>query len=97
MDSSRCCAGCVFCLQNMIALLRRQDKDRKWRSNMTRVTREVALLEEDEYQLERIYPQVRASIHRCVHLPTGLWVHFYGTCGHGGGLSAHILCLHTCG
>jgi hypothetical protein len=44
--------------QDVIAMLRRQDKDRKWRSNLKRVEKEVVSLEEDEYQLERVYPQV---------------------------------------
>ena len=39
-------------------MLRRQDKDRRWRANYKRLEREVNSIEEDEYQLERVYPQV---------------------------------------
>lgn len=42
---------------NIAAMLRRQERDRKWRQNYKRLEREVVQLEEDEYQLERIYPQ----------------------------------------
>ncbi|GAX73906.1 hypothetical protein CEUSTIGMA_g1356.t1 [Chlamydomonas eustigma] len=42
---------------NMAQMLRRQDKDRRWRSNYKRLEREVNQLEEDEYQLERVFPQ----------------------------------------
>eukprot|EP00798_Chlamydomonas_sp_ICE-L_P025463 gene25463-11122_t len=37
--------------------MRRQDKDRRWRTNFKRLEREVLVLEEDEYQLERVFPQ----------------------------------------
>jgi LMBR1 domain-containing protein 1 len=42
----------------MSETMRKQDKDRKWRSNYKRLEREVLQLEEDEFQLERVYPQV---------------------------------------
>lgn len=44
-------------LVDMCALLRKQEKDRRWRSNLKRIEREVVQLEEDEWQLERVYPQ----------------------------------------
>lgn len=44
-------------------MLRRQEKDRKWRSNLKRVEKEVVQLEEDEWQLERVYPQVCVCPH----------------------------------
>lgn len=47
--------------QNMLTMMRRGERDRRWRSNFQKVQREVALLEEDEYQLERVFPQVRAA------------------------------------
>ncbi|EFJ42278.1 hypothetical protein VOLCADRAFT_67279 [Volvox carteri f. nagariensis] len=42
---------------NMLQLLRRGERDRRWRSNFQKLQREVALLEDDEYQLERVFPQ----------------------------------------
>lgn len=42
-------------------MLRRQERDRKWRANYKSLERKLVILEEDEYQLERIYPQVRAG------------------------------------
>jgi hypothetical protein len=48
--------------QNISQMLRRQDKDRRWRQNYKRLEREVNCLEEDEYQLERIYPQVGGKL-----------------------------------
>ena len=46
--------------QKLCDMLRRQDKDRRWRANYKRLEREVNSIEEDEYQLERVYPQVSA-------------------------------------
>jgi len=43
-------------------MLRRQDKDRRWRTNYKRLETEVNSIEEDEYQLERVYPQVRKRV-----------------------------------
>lgn len=60
--------------QNMIAMMRRQEKDRKWRSNLTRIGREVTLLEEDEYQLERIFPQGEDGDVRWVVFMLGFYV-----------------------
>lgn len=57
-----------------IQLLRRQSKDRKWRSNLKRVEREVVLLEEDEWQLERVYPQGEDGEVRWVLFMMGFWV-----------------------
>lgn len=42
----------------MLSLLRKGDRDRRWRSSFAKLQKEVALLEEDEYQLERVFPQV---------------------------------------
>ena len=47
--------------QNIAAMLRRQERDRKWRANYKSMERKLVILEEDEYQLERIYPQVGAG------------------------------------
>ncbi len=44
----------------MLSLLRRGERDRRWRSNFQKLQREVAMLEEDEYELERVFPQVGA-------------------------------------
>ena len=38
--------------------LKRQERDRKYRNSFQKLQREVVLLEEDEYQLERVFPQV---------------------------------------
>lgn len=47
--------------QNLASMMRRQEKDRRWRSNFKKLEREVVQLEEDEYQLERVFPQVRST------------------------------------
>ena len=47
--------------QKLAEMLRRQDKDRRWRTNYKRLEKEVNSIEEDEYQLERVYPQVRTG------------------------------------
>ncbi|GLC46184.1 hypothetical protein PLESTB_001198800 [Pleodorina starrii] len=44
-------------IMNMLQMLRRGDRDRRWRSNFQKLQREVALMEDDEYQLERVFPQ----------------------------------------
>jgi hypothetical protein len=50
-------------LQDMAALLKKQDRDggrdRRWRGNFRKLQRELQVLEEDEYQLDRVFPQVR--------------------------------------
>lgn len=52
-------------MQAVITALRKQDKDRKWRSNLKSAEREVNQLEEDEYQLERVFPQVGRAWWSC--------------------------------
>jgi hypothetical protein len=49
----------------MASLLKKQDRDggrdRRWRANFKKVQRELTTLEEDEYQLDRVFPQVGAA------------------------------------
>ncbi len=66
----------------MATLLRRQEKDRRWRGNYKRLEREVNQLEEDEFQLERIYPQGEDGETRWVLFMIGFYVWgFLGICG----------------
>jgi LMBR1 domain-containing protein 1 len=55
-------------------MLRRQEKDRRWRSNYKRLEREVNSIEEDEYQLERVYPQGEDGETRWVLFILGFWL-----------------------
>lgn len=59
---------------NMANMLRRQEKDRRWRTNYKRLEREVNSLEEDEYQLERVYPQGEDGESRWVLFMIGFYV-----------------------
>mmetsp|Transcript_21904 Transcript_21904/g.37447 ORF Transcript_21904/g.37447 Transcript_21904/m.37447 type:complete len:440 (-) Transcript_21904:1453-2772(-) len=67
---------------DMTASLKRQDKDRKWRSNVKRLEREVLQIEEDEYQLERVFPQGEDGDVRWVLFMLGFFVTgFFGVAG----------------
>mmetsp|Transcript_6763 Transcript_6763/g.16842 ORF Transcript_6763/g.16842 Transcript_6763/m.16842 type:complete len:534 (-) Transcript_6763:748-2349(-) len=59
---------------NLCTMMRRQEKDRRWRSNFKRLEREVVSLEEDEYQLERVFPQGEDGDVRWVLFMIGFWV-----------------------
>ncbi|GLI61361.1 hypothetical protein VaNZ11_003724 [Volvox africanus] len=61
-------------LMSMLQLLRRGEHDRRWRSNFQKVQREVALLEDDEYQLERVFPQGEDGEVRWVMFMLGFWM-----------------------
>ncbi|GFR51273.1 hypothetical protein Agub_g13581 [Astrephomene gubernaculifera] len=61
-------------IANMLNMLRRGDRDRRWRSNFQKLQREVALLEDDEYQLERVFPQGEDGEVRWVLFMLGFYV-----------------------
>lgn len=61
-------------LVNMAAMLRRQNRDRKYRTNLNRLNREVVQLEEDEYQLERVFPQGEDGEARWVLYMIGIYM-----------------------
>ncbi|KAG2444566.1 hypothetical protein HXX76_001311 [Chlamydomonas incerta] len=61
-------------IMNMLTMMRRGERDRRWRSNFQKVQREVALLEEDEYQLERVFPQGEDGEVRWVLFMLGFYV-----------------------
>lgn len=47
---------------------REQGKGRRWRKNFKLLQNQMLLLEEDEQQLEMVYPQVKlpSEIHGCI-------------------------------
>jgi hypothetical protein len=49
----------------MAGLLKSQDReggrDRRWRANFKKVQKELTLLEDDEYQLDMVFPQVGSA------------------------------------
>ena len=55
-------------LRALSDMLKRQDREggrnRKWRANFKRLQTALYTLEEDEYQLDRVFPQARAA-RRC--------------------------------
>jgi hypothetical protein len=59
----------------MASLLKKQDRDggrdRRWRANFKKLQRELTTLEEDEYQLDRVFPQVRSSAGGCAPAAPG--------------------------
>ncbi|GFH09108.1 uncharacterized protein HaLaN_04195 [Haematococcus lacustris] len=67
---------------NMTQVMRRQERNRKWRSNLKALEREVNQLEEDEYQLERVFPQGEDGDVRWVLFMLSFWVTgFMGVAG----------------
>lgn len=78
----------------MLAMLRRQDRDRRWRSNFKKMEREVNTLEEDEYQLERVFPQGEDGDARWVLFVLGYYV--MGFMGVVGILVSLAWIVHIC-
>eukprot|EP00201_Polytomella_parva_P001402 CAMPEP_0175086512 /NCGR_PEP_ID=MMETSP0052_2-20121109/29287_1 /TAXON_ID=51329 ORGANISM="Polytomella parva, Strain SAG 63-3" /NCGR_SAMPLE_ID=MMETSP0052_2 /ASSEMBLY_ACC=CAM_ASM_000194 /LENGTH=320 /DNA_ID=CAMNT_0016358697 /DNA_START=614 /DNA_END=1576 /DNA_ORIENTATION=+ len=74
MSRARIIAQRAKQILSMAAIMRRGDRDRRWRSNLSKLQREIALLEEDEYALEQVFPQGEDGNARWVLFVLGFWM-----------------------